>query len=133
LPMDKTGVEKNFIRFMNVYFLPILYAAVIFGLSSRSFESVHLYHGMDKGVHLILYAGFGYTVLRAFRKVGGVRFPVLWAVLIVTVYGITDEFHQSFVPGRDFELLDMVFDGLGGLLAAAFCRTAERFGWSIWF
>lgn len=120
-------------RVLNVYLLPFLYAGMIFSLSSRSYASVHLTHGLDKVTHLICYAGFGYVLLRAFRKAGKRDFVAVWAVLIVVLYGVSDEFHQTFVPGRDFELWDIVFDGLGGLLAAGFCGLADRFGWPIWF
>lgn len=35
-----------------------------------------------------------------------------------TLYGISDEYHQSFVPGRDVSALDALADGVGGFLAA---------------
>lgn len=37
----------------------------------------------------------------------------LWTVLLVTLYGFTDELHQSTVPGRDASLLDVLSDGVG--------------------
>ena len=45
--------------------------------------------------------------------------PVSW--LIGTAYAVTDEFHQSFVPGRSCEFRDIVIDSCGvltGVLAA---------------
>ena len=45
--------------------------------------------------------------------------PAAW--LIGTAYAVTDEFHQSFVPGRSCELRDVVIDSCGvltGVLAA---------------
>ena len=45
--------------------------------------------------------------------------PAAW--LIGTAYALTDEFHQSFVPGRSCELRDVVIDSCGvltGVLAA---------------
>lgn len=41
----------------------------------------------------------------------------LVAVLLAVAYGITDEFHQSFVPGRSPDVADLVADGLGASLA----------------
>ena len=38
----------------------------------------------------------------------------LWAA--ATLYGMSDEFHQSFVPGRDANLVDVLADAAGGFL-----------------
>lgn len=51
-----------------------------------------------------------------------------WA--LATLYGMSDEFHQSFVPNRDANWLDVGFDALGSAigvtLALAFERTGRR-------
>ena len=38
------------------------------------------------------------------------------AMAICLVYGLSDEIHQLFVPGRAFELSDLAMDGLGSLI-----------------
>jgi VanZ family protein len=46
---------------------------------------------------------------------------LLLVTVIVSAYGVTDELHQSFVPGRDCDVWDWVADTLGafsGALAA---------------
>ncbi len=43
----------------------------------------------------------------------------LWTVLLVTLYGFTDELHQSTVPGRDASLLDVCSDGVGAAAVVA--------------
>lgn len=111
----------------------ILYAVMIFMLSSRNYETIHLEHQTDKLVHLLLYGGFGYLLLRAFRKDGTWTRRNVRVLLIVVLYGISDEWHQSFVPGRSVEFLDVLFDGFGGVLAVLFGNIADRFGWKIWF
>jgi VanZ family protein len=40
-----------------------------------------------------------------------------WAVLIVSLFGMTDEWHQSFTPGRAVEIADWVADTLGAITA----------------
>lgn len=35
--------------------------------------------------------------------------------LFTAVYASSDEIHQSFTPGRDFDFLDILLDTLGGL------------------
>ena len=39
------------------------------------------------------------------------------AVAIASLYGFSDEFHQSFTPGRGVEFGDWVADTLGALMA----------------
>lgn len=58
---------------------------------------------------LLLYAVSGYATIRA-------RTYVL--VLLVAVgYGISDELHQSFVPGRQATVFDVIADAAGAVLA----------------
>ncbi len=45
------------------------------------------------------------------------KWPALLAVLIVSAFGVTDEWHQSFVPGRDCDVFDWLADTLGAALA----------------
>lgn len=40
-----------------------------------------------------------------------------WAIGIATAYGALDEFHQSFVAGRDSSLFDLAVDFTGAALA----------------
>jgi VanZ family protein len=44
---------------------------------------------------------------------------VAMATLICALYGYSDEFHQRFVPGRQYDLWDMGADTVGGCAAAA--------------
>jgi VanZ family protein len=55
---------------------------------------------------------------------------LLSSFLLTILYGVTDEFHQSFVPGRHASLLDLVADSFGALLFApwVFVRRTERNG-----
>jgi VanZ family protein len=39
------------------------------------------------------------------------------ALMVTILYGLTDEFHQIFVVGRTASLMDVVADGVGGILA----------------
>jgi len=78
----------------------------------------------DKVVHLGLYAVLGLALAWAGRESGWNR-PFLLLALGFG-YGVLDEWHQSFVPGRDPSFGDLLADGvgvalgvlLGGLLLA---------------
>ena len=39
------------------------------------------------------------------------------AAIIASLYGVTDEFHQSFTPGREPTVRDVIFDTIGASLA----------------
>jgi VanZ family protein len=73
--------------------------------------------------HLGHFAGYGLLgalLLRAFAAArwAGVRTSAGWkAVLFASAYGVTDEFHQRFVPGRTPAVDDWVADTLGAAVA----------------
>ena len=48
---------------------------------------------------------------------------VLAAVVISTLYGVSDEYHQMFVPGRTFDALDILADALGAVTGATAARA----------
>lgn len=45
------------------------------------------------------------------------KFPATFTVLIASIYGLLDEIHQMFVPGRSAEFLDWLADFSGSLMA----------------
>ncbi len=84
---------------------------------------------LDKILHLLIYAGFGVTLLRLFStspRQGIARQAIPLAILAGTLYGAIDEWHQSFIPGRDASLLDAASDSLGCMLAATLYRPLCR-------
>ncbi len=109
--------------------LPVIaYMAMLFGFSSLPTlptppGGVSFYH-----VHVVAYAGLAALTARATGR--GLR-DVPWravvaAILISSLYGVSDEYHQLFVPGRSFDVLDMVADAVGSIAGA----TAAK-AWSI--
>lgn len=45
------------------------------------------------------------------------NYPALFTVTIASIYGLLDEIHQMYVPGRSAEFLDWLADFSGSLLA----------------
>lgn len=45
------------------------------------------------------------------------KYSALFTILIASVYGLLDEIHQMFVPGRSAEFLDWLADFSGSLVA----------------
>jgi len=107
---------------------PVLaYALLIFFLSSlQSFgHEVQFFRGFDKMVHFVEYFFFGGLICRWFTVMGGTRkrrMAFILTILIGTGYALSDEWHQSFVPGRDASLWDVLFDAMGVAAGAATYR-----------
>jgi VanZ family protein len=66
------------------------------------------------GAHMFL---FGVLAVLWARVLQSQRRTLLFAFLLTMLYAFLDEFHQSFVPGRTADPLDLVYDGLGAALA----------------
>ena len=95
----------------------------IFLLSHQPGDSLYipsLIPGFDKVAHMIVYGVLAATILYAFQaelKNGrGVVFLAA-TMTICILYGIGDEFHQSFIPGRFASVADLIADTLGAVAA----------------
>jgi VanZ family protein len=108
---------------------PLVYAAVIFALSSQSRPLPFLPDELmlhDKLLHALEYSVLGALLVVPLQLAGfGPRAAFVVAVLLGSLYGATDEIHQSFVPGRDAAVLDWVADTLGVALGAAGASAAS--------
>ncbi|HEX5165125.1 MAG TPA: VanZ family protein [Thermomicrobiales bacterium] len=68
--------------------------------------------------HMVLYGVLGLLLLFAFAGTARPsRTTMAAAVLGAALYGVTDEFHQSFVPGRDASVFDLFVNTVGATLA----------------
>lgn len=52
-----------------------------------------------------------YSVLR--------KYSVVYTLLVISFYGLFDEIHQIFIPGRYFEWFDFLADLIGGIAGVA--------------
>jgi VanZ family protein len=99
-----------------------LLAAGIWYLSSQSvLPKPKGLLGFDKAQHFLAYFALGAAVALWFSREKwrqGLWLPVFTAAL-ASVYGIVDEIHQYFVPGRNCNAADWLFDTLGAAAAAA--------------
>lgn len=84
----------------------------------------------DYMAHGISYAVLGALYVRALATGALSRMTlrlVAPAVLLALLYGLSDEFHQSFIPGRHPSVSDIVADTLGALAGA--CVAAAVGAW----
>ena len=111
---------------------PLLYAALVFALSSLSRPQDLIPPELltfDKLVHLAEYGVLGALLARALAAGGGPPGRAFaWTLVLGTLYGASDELHQAFVPGRDASALDWAADAAGTALGAALVLFLRRRG-----
>jgi len=84
----------------------------------------------DKIAHFIIYGCLAFSALLAFPSgFRQSRYTVVAGLVFVfcLLYGASDEFHQSFIPGRYPSAADLIADGLGALtICILFWTQSER-------
>lgn len=109
----------------------LLVMGLIFGASAVSEPGPPPAGLSDKSAHIIAYGVLGATLIRALatgHAPGMTARRVLIATAAAAVYGVTDELHQVFVPGRTPDALDLVADLVGGA-AGSFLYAAGARVW----
>lgn len=107
-----------------LYQLPlIVYAMIVFYVSSLSRlpDTGLQIPYLDKLAHAMEYFLFGFMAIRAmahFPRPPKTGWVYVLAILLSLGYGLSDEYHQRFVPGRTADLFDFAADALGIFLAA---------------
>ena len=146
--MERLAVNNpSRLRRFAYYWLPVIaWAGVIFALSHTSGETLDT--TVDETAQFIPIAfllspefahmaQFGVLAALAYRLLASYQtLPKRWtlggALLFAVGYGVTDEFHQMFVPGRSATLGDLALDTLGaalGLVGAVIAAWALRRLW----
>ncbi len=110
-------------QFLLLHLIPfLLYCLLIFWLSSQSDPGrLSSFVVPDKIAHILEYSGFGFLLLRMLIFLNPERDVVqhlIWVFSGALLYGLSDEIHQYFVPGREFSWMDLLADGAGGYLGA---------------
>ena len=93
-------------------------------------ERIALLHFLvRKAGHFTEYAILGLLAVRAFVASSHLSLRRHWslaAFILVAVYALTDEYHQSFVPTRTASIYDSFIDIAGGLTALALAMWRNR-------
>ncbi|MBW3628730.1 MAG: VanZ family protein [Gemmatimonadetes bacterium] len=108
--------------------LPALaWAALIFLLSARPTVPVALELGSDKVAHFLAYAVLGALLARGQSRSG---MSAASACVLGAAYGASDEWHQSYVPGRSADPFDWVADTAGVIAGVTLYHWMRRRPWS---
>ena len=82
-----------------------------------------------KSAHIIAYFILGILMYRALRitiRRWQTRTVASFALLNCSLYAVTDEIHQLFVPGRSGELRDVMIDSIAALVGVGLCVWMMR-------
>jgi VanZ family protein len=99
----------------------VSYCALIFIGSSIPGNRIALgISGIDKLIHTIEYSILSVLLFRSLTVSTTIQTEsVFWiAVSVSSLYGLSDEVHQIFVPLRQFDVLDIASDASGSILGS---------------
>jgi VanZ family protein len=102
---------------------PVALAATIVIASTRSRVAEPHFANSDKVAHFAVYGLLASLVCRLGR---GWR-AAAGGVLVVSAFGVTDEWHQRFVPGRTCDVKDWMADTGGAVLAVVLYTAWPRY------
>jgi predicted adenine nucleotide alpha hydrolase (AANH) superfamily ATPase len=102
--------------------LPILWMGLIFYLSHQPYDffPIKITNIQQIAAHIFLYAVLAYLIVGAVIgwKKWRIKNILLFSIFFSIFYGITDEYHQSFIPGRYVSFADLFFDSVGAFWGA---------------
>jgi VanZ family protein len=106
------------VKVLQRWMVVAFWMGVIFALSAIPSLASPFYPFYDfilrKLAHVTIYAVLTIFLFRAFRlHVASSNHAWLLAGLVAGLYAISDEWHQTFVPGREGTVRDVAIDGVG--------------------
>ena len=125
--MNRTATKNCFLYIIP----PFAYAGLVFYLSSLPSWKIKAAAAFpDYLLHFIEYAVFAWLALR-FAKFFS-NHPLkgkhyLLVIIILSFFAVTDEFHQSFVPGRTASVWDFLADFAGIAASAGIYRSRYKY------
>jgi VanZ family protein len=104
------------------------YLLVIFLLSSGKHSQIevegpdYIFHSIEFLVLTILvFSVFNGSLIRGFPLK-----KVIITIFFILIYAISDEFHQSFVPGRTASKIDVLYDEIGAILGMSIIYLFQK-------
>jgi VanZ family protein len=113
-----TGLGHVMVKFLARWMAVVFWMGVIFAFSATPslaspFEPAYDFI-LRKLAHLTVFAVLTVLLFRAFRlHVTRPTYAWLLAIFVAVLYACSDEWHQTFVPGREGTVRDIVIDCLG--------------------
>ena len=101
---------------------PVLWAGVIFLFSALSQVKTTQIYWQDfilkKSAHMVEYGILAILLYRSFINTNNSKVrSLVYSFIMTIIYAATDEIHQTYTPGREPRVRDVLFDTLGASLA----------------
>jgi VanZ family protein len=131
--VNSLPIKSSFINSLLHYWLPpLLWMGLIFFLSAQSSLPHHPDILLDlilkKVAHVMEYGILAFLLWRALsRELDTLSWSALVIAFLVSVlYAASDEYHQTFVPGRNGTPVDVSIDAVGALIALLVVGSLRR-------
>ncbi len=95
-----------------------VFSSIYSEISEELFDAIHYY--LRKAGHFSGYAVLALLLFRACRSGAAERWRWTWAIaslLVVVIYALLDEYHQTFTQHRVGSIVDSLIDTSGALFA----------------
>ena len=96
------------------------------GEAKNSFIA-HINPTIQNFLHLPEYGILSYLWLITLKNKFTYKISIILALIITVIYGIFDEFHQLFVPGRYTSLIDIILNTLGAIIGTTIYNVRTLF------
>jgi hypothetical protein len=125
--MRSMELSRLFNSFWFRWGLAFLVMVLIFAFSSIPSNEMPDFGMTDvifkKAGHML---GYGLLAVAYLHAIGKQRPHARWLAWLLAIgYGMTDELHQAFVPGRNAWIVDVGIDALGALIALMLTRLRD--------
>lgn len=119
-----TWFEKN--RSISLI-ITVIIAIIIFYISSLTFPAGGGTGYLSYIYHFTAFSYLALFLLISLTKGKNSKNLLILGVVLAIIYGISDEIHQYFVPGRYFSLKDILINSIGIIITSMayfnYCRN----------
>lgn len=118
--MAAIDVRKSLFKVLIVFWAPVLlWMGYIFYFSSLQGKDIpSLFPFQDIFFHCLTYLVLAFLFSRAVKNtflIDSMNKIIIITLIFGIVYGLSDELHQAFVPGRNASSFDLLIDAAGSL------------------
>ena len=131
--IDSSLIHSLLVNSLFRYWLPlVLWMGLIFILSAQPSLPHHPDTLLDlilkKVAHMMEYGILAFLLWRALSRGRGAlsRLALVTAFFVSVLYAASDEYHQTFVPGRNGTSVDVGIDAVGALVALLIVGSLAR-------